>query len=90
MPAVSKIIERVVHDQTNKFLADNNIMYKFQSGFRSSHSTNECLSYLNDEIINGFDEGLVTGMILIDLQKAFDTIDHEVLFKKLVSLRFTD
>ena len=90
LPVVSKIIERVVHDQTNKFLADNNIMYKFQSGFRGNHSTNDCLSYLNDKILKGFDEGLLTGMILIDLQKAFDTIDHEVLFNKLVSLRFTD
>ena len=90
LPILSKIIERVVHDQTNNFLGNNNILYKFQSGFRGKHSTNECLSYLNDKILKGFDEGLLTGMILIDLQKAFDTIDHEILFEKLVYLRFTD
>ena len=87
---MSKIIERVVHDQTNNFLGNNNILYKFQSGFRGRHSTNECLSYLNDKILKGFDEGLLTGMILIDLQKAFNTIDHGVLFEKLVYLRFSD
>ena len=90
LPIISKVIERVVHDQTKGFLTNNNILYKFQSGFRGNHSTNECLSYLNDKILKGFDEGLLTGMILIDLQKAFDTIDHGVLCEKLVSLRFTD
>ena len=83
---MSKIIERVVRDQTNNFLGNNNILYKFQSGFRGRHSTNECVS-LSDTILKGFDEGLLTGMILIDLQKAFDTSDHGVLFEKLVYLR---
>ena len=73
----------MVHDQTKGFLTNNNILYKFQSGFRGNHSTNECLSYLNDKILKGFDEGLLTGMILIDLQKAFDTIDHGVLCEKI-------
>ena len=90
LPIVSKIIERVVHDQTNMFLKQNKILYKYQSGFRSNHSTNECLSYLNDKILKGFDEGLLTGMILIDLQKAFDTIDHGVLFEKMKYLHFSD
>ena len=42
------------------------------------------------KILKGFDEGLLTGMILIDLQKAFDTIDHGVLFKKMKYLGFTN
>ena len=89
LPIISKVIERVVHNQTNSFLTQNNILYTFQSGFRSKHSTDSCLSHLNDKILRGFDSGLVTGMILIDLQKAFDTIDHEVFFKKLSYLRFS-
>ena len=89
LPIISKVIERVVHNQTNSFLTQNNILYTFQSGFRSKHSTDSCLSHLNDKILKGFDSGLVTGMILIDLQKAFDTIDHEVFFKKLSYLRFS-
>ena len=42
-----------------------------------------CLSYLNIRILKGFDGGMMTGMILIDLQKAFGTIDCDVLFQKL-------
>ena len=45
--------------------------------------------FLNDKILKGFD-GLVTGMILIDLQKAFDTISHDILLKKLSIIGFSD
>ena len=58
-----------------EFLDKYNILYKFQSGFRKNYSNNFCLSYLTEKISQGFDSGLLTGMILIDLQKAFDTID---------------
>ncbi|MGY8822307.1 MAG: reverse transcriptase domain-containing protein, partial [Pseudomonadales bacterium] len=79
LPLISKIFEKVVLDQTQKFLNENKVLYNYQSGFRSSHSTAFALTYLNDKILQGFDKGLVTGMILIDLQKAFDTIDHGIL-----------
>ena len=44
---------------------------------------------MNDKILEGFDKGLMTGMILIDLQKAFDTIDHDVLLQKLCAIDFS-
>ena len=72
-----------------EFLDKHNILYKFQSGFRKNHSTDFCLSYLIDKISKGFDSGLLTGMILIDLQKAFDTIDHNTLLLKMPSLGFS-
>ena len=65
-------------------------IYNYQSGFRGNHSTNLCLSFLTDKILKGFDEGLLTGMILIDLQKAFDTIDHEILLQKLKAIKFSE
>ena len=47
------------------------------------------MSFLTDKISIGFDEGLLTGMILIDLQKAFDIIDHEILLQKLKAITFS-
>ena len=82
LPLISKIIEKIIHDQTQNFLDKNNVIYRYQSGFRTFHSTDSCLSYLNNKIATGFESGLFTGMILIDLQKAFDTINHDILIKK--------
>ena len=72
-----------------EFIDKYNILYKFQSGFRKYHSTDFCLSYLTDKISKGFDSGLLTGVILIDLQKAFDTIDHNILLQKMSSLEIS-
>ena len=53
------------------------------------HAADFCPSYLNDKILKDFDKGLMTGMILIDRQKAFDTIDHDVLLKKFYAIGFS-
>ena len=89
LPLISKVIEKVIHDQTSIFLNSKNLLYNYQSGFRKKHSTDFCLSYLNDKILKGFDRGMKTVMILIDLQKAFDTIDHDVLLQKLYAIGFS-
>ena len=83
LPLISRVIERIVYNQVDNFLLQNNILYKFQSGFRKNHSTDLCLSFLNDKILKGFDKELFTGMISIDLQKVYDTINHEILLGKL-------
>ena len=67
LPVISKILEKVIHDQTMELVTKKNILYKFQSGFRKFHSADSCLSYLQDKVAKGFDSGLLTGMILIDL-----------------------
>ena len=90
LPLVSKIFERAAHDQLQEFLEENKILYKYQSGFRKNHSTNTCLSHICNKILEGFDKGMVTGMILIDLQKAFDTIDHKILLEKMKFFGFAD
>ena len=90
LPLLSEVFERVVLDQTKEFLSLNKILYDHRSGFRKNHSTDTCLSFLNDKILKGFDDGLVTGMILIDLQKAFNTINYDILLKKLSIIGFSD
>ena len=90
LPLISKIIEKVIQDQTKSYLDKNKILYTYQSGFRSNFSTDSCLAYLCDLITKGFDSGVYTGMILIDLQKAFDTIDHEILLCKMKFIGFSE
>ena len=65
-------------------------MYNFQFGFRPNYSTNLCLAHLTDKILKGFDEGLPTGMMLIDLQKAFDTNHKKVSLQKRKAIRFSE
>ena len=90
LPLLSKVFERVVLYQTEEFLSLNKSLYDYQSGFRKKYSTDTGLPFLNDKVLKGFDDGLVTGMILIDLQKAFDTINHDIILKKLIIIGFSD
>ena len=89
LPILSKVIEKVVHKQTTKFLNDNNLFCKYQSAFRNNHSIDLFLSFLKNKILKGFDNGVHTGMILIDLQKDFDTINHKILLDKLFPVGFS-
>ena len=82
---VSKILERVVYDQVESYFKDRNLIYDFQSGFRKGFSTDTCLIHLTDYIRRENDRGNVVGMVLLDLQKAFDTVDHAILLMKLRS-----
>ena len=88
LPLISKIIKRIIHGQTMNFPSDNNVLYKFQSGFRKWHSTDSCLSCLHDKITKSFDSSFQTVIVLIDLQKVFDTIDHNILIKNMPFLGF--
>ena len=70
-------------------MTENQILYTHQSGFRPKHSTETCLTHITDSILKGCDKGLHTGMILIDLQKAFDTINYNILLEKMVFFKFS-
>ena len=89
LPLLSKTFEKVIHLQTAAFLDSNKILFANQSGFRPKHSTESCLTHLCDRIIEGCDSGCHTGMILIDLQKAFDTINHDILLDKMQFMKFS-
>ena len=75
---VSKVLERSVYCQLSDFLQHNYMQYEFQSGFRRKFSTDTCLIHLLDYIRDNNSNGLFTGMIMLDLQKAFDTVDHDI------------
>ena len=78
-PLISKIIEKVVHDQTQAFLDENKIVFLQHLG--KYCLIDSCLSYLNNKIATGFESSLRTGMI-------FDTINHEILINKMEFLGF--
>ena len=80
------MFERVVYDQVESYLDQKKLLYKFQSGFRSRYSTDTFLTHLTDFIKFQMDQGHFVGMILLDLQKAFDTVDHGILLMKFKAL----
>ena len=87
IPVVAKVFERIIYDQFFKYLNDNDLLVNCQSGFRSLHRTLTVPSLLeasNSWSVN-IDNGLINGVIFIDLKKAFDTIDHKILLRKLAS-----
>ena len=83
LPLVSKIIEKSIHFKIEDFLNKKKLIYIYQSGFRTNHSTDLCLAQLIDFVATGMDKQMHTGLILEVLQKAFDTLDYEVLLEKM-------
>ena len=88
LPLISKVIEKSIHDQTQDYFQKNELLYSYQSGYRANHSTDTCLSQLADMILNGAENGKHAGVILIDLQKAVDTLDHKILLDKMKCIGF--
>ena len=58
-------------------------IYMYQSGFRMNHLTDLCLAQLTEFVSTGMDKQMHTGMILVDFQRALDTIDHEVFIENM-------
>ena len=83
IPTVAKIFEKIIYDQLYQYLNENGLLNSGQSGFRSLHSTLTALLETNDNWCVNIDRGLLNGVIFIDLKKAFDTIDEEIILKKL-------
>ena len=88
--AIAKMFGRLVYEQFYTYLTSNRLINSYQSGFRPTHSTlTSLLESTNNWCVN-IDRGLLNGVVYIDLKKAFDTIDHEVLLSKLRAYGFND
>ena len=90
LPTLSKILEKAVHNQLYYFLNENKIITSKQFGFRPKLSTNTALTQFTDNVLLNMDSGRLTGAIFLDLSKAFDTVDNDLLLRKLKSVGLSD
>ena len=80
---LSKLLECAVHTQLSEYLEKRGILFDHQSAFRKGFSTDSCLIGLTDYIRFEMGRFNMVGMVLVDLLKAFDTVDHGILLEKL-------
>ena len=80
---LSKILEKIVLDHLNEYLKNNNLFPRYQSAYRSSHSTETALLHVSNHILQSLDSGNLSVLALLDLSAAFDTIDHKILTSRL-------
>ena len=80
---LNKILEKLVHSRVYAFLEEHNCLYSLQFGFRKKHSTNHALIEITETIRQALDSKKIACGVFVDLQKAFDTVNHDILIAKL-------
>ena len=83
LPCFSNMLRKKMCNRVYKHLNENSLLFKNKFGFQKIHSTEHAIIQLVDQINNSFEKNHFTLRVFIDLSKAFDTIDHEILISKL-------
>jgi len=83
---IGKIYEKILHYRLYKLLETKNVLYKNQFGFCKRHNTTQATIALTEKIRAALDNNQFAVGIFVDLQKAFDTVDHKTLLKKIKPL----
>ena len=78
-----KLLEKIIYKRLTSFFQKHNLLYKYQFGFRSNHSTTHALLDVTEYTYNALDEENYVIGAYIDLKKAFDSVSHEILLQKL-------
>lgn len=82
LPIISRVLEKCFSIRMMSFLEDHKLLVETQFGFRRKRTTEQAMIYLTTIINDVLDKGFKIGAIFLDLMKAFDTVDHELLLKK--------
>lgn len=87
---LSKLLEAIFSIRLDNFTHENNIICKEQFGFRHQHSTQQQIIRITEFITDNFNKNRNTGAVLLDEAKAFDSVWHNGLIRKLIELNFPD
>ena len=90
LPAVSKPLEKHIHFHLSKFLETNNLIHSNQSAFRPGLSCQTALTKLIQDFHDGCNQRNLSGVVFVDLAKAFDMLDHRILLEKLAFYNLDD
>jgi hypothetical protein len=90
LPAISKVYEKLLLQQLNHYFESNNLHFQSQYGFRKHRSTEHATIELTDKILTAMDHNETPLSIFLDLSKAFDTLNHNILLHKLKHYGLTE
>ena len=77
-------MEKVISSQLTEYLENNNLLNEIQYAYRNNSSTEQALVNITRQINKSIDKGKISLLVLLDLSKAFDSVNHDLLLNKLV------
>ena len=90
LPVLTSIFERLVSNCMTSFWEKYNLIYELQSGFRRLHSCQTALTKVVDNWLTALNSNQIVWTVVLDLSKAFDLINHEILIKKRITYKFNE
>ena len=83
LPVVSKVFERLLHQQLYDYLQNHSILHPTQSGFRPQHTNKDVLVSMVDDWRKVLDDKKLVGAVMVDLSKTFDMVNHSILLRNM-------